>query len=53
MHKTRTAECKNELKPIENELKMNVCLLTISLNHFNEYKLMSGWALRKLFYSAA
>ena len=32
---------------IENELKMNVCLLPICLNHFNEYKFMSGWALRK------
>ena len=36
--------------PIENELKMNVCLLTICLNHFNEYKLRSGWALRKRFF---
>ena len=36
--------------PIENELKMNVCLLAICLNHFNEYKLMSGWVLRKRFF---
>ena len=45
MYKAKT---NNELKPIENELKMKICLLTLYLNHFNENKLMFGRTLKKL-----
>ena len=40
----------NELKPTENKLKMNIYLLTLYLNNFNESKLKFGRTLRKLFF---
>ena len=49
MHKTKTTECHNELKPAENKLKMNIGLLTLYFNNFDESKLMLGRTLRKLF----
>ena len=50
MYKTKTTEWHNELKPIENELKMKTCLLTLYLNNFNENKFMFGRKLKKLFW---
>ena len=47
MHKAKTNELHNELKPTENQQKMNVCLLTLYLNHFNNGKLMFGRTLEK------
>ena len=49
MHKTKITEWHNEVKPTENELKMNICLLTLHLNHFNESKLLSGNMIREIF----
>ena len=49
MHKRKTTEWYNELKPTENELKMKICLLTLHLNHFNENELMFRRTLKKLF----
>ena len=50
MHKTKTTEWHNELKPTENELKMRICLLTLYLNHFNKNKLMLGRTFKESFF---
>ena len=39
MHKIKRTQLHNELKAIENELKMNRCKLTLHLTDFNESKL--------------
>ena len=49
MQKAKITKLFNKLKPTENELKINISLLTLYLNHFNEKKFMSGRMLRKLF----
>ena len=45
----KTTEWQNELKPTENELKTNICLLILCLNHFDESKHMFGRTLGKRF----
>ena len=40
IHEKKVTESHNKLKPTENELKMNLCLLTFYLNHFNPSALM-------------
>ena len=50
MHKMKTTEWHNELKPTENELKIKICLLTLYSNHVNENKLMFGSTLKNAFF---
>ena len=50
MHKMKTTELHNELKPSENELKISICLLSLYLNHCNKSKLMFGRTLKKLLF---
>ena len=49
MHKTKTTEWHNELKPTENELKMDIGLSTFYLNHFNESKLYAWKDFKETF----
>ena len=46
--KTKATEWHNEIKPSKNESKMNICQLTLYLNHFHSNH-MFGRTLRKLF----
>ena len=52
IHNTKTTEWHNELKPTKNELKINICLLRLYLNDYNESKLTFWRTLRKLFWFA-
>ena len=49
MRQKQLNDTNSSVKPNENGLKMNICLLTLYLNHFNENKLKFGGALRKPF----
>ena len=46
MHRTKTIQRLNKLEPIENEFKLNICLLKVCFNHFNESKFMFARTLR-------
>ena len=46
----KTTEWHNKLKPTENKLKMNICLLALYLNDFNQSKFMFRRTLRKPFF---
>ena len=47
MQKKKATEWHNQLKQIENELKMNICLLALYLDHF---EFIMERTLRKFFY---